>query len=442
MRTTRTMEQIILFIGRTVYRRAVPLTALAVMLCSPPVLRAGDYMDSAHGNKDIGVYRPNIGDAPPQGFGYSKGNCAHCHEQHASIGGSEPGPATGGPSGYTLFAGNFSGIQSGSYQENDDFCFYCHNNTASAQRVLNNDYSQTFGCAGQGTTAVMTTMNQLSYHNLNDISTFAGNTFSWFTNESNPCNGCHNPHLAKQNKAAPTNPNLSVMSRPSDHFRLWGTATNNETMADRYNTAYEPPYCSSASNREPGASADADTGRANTPDYVFFCTDCHNNTNQISSTPLGRTLETIDWANGDRHGQQNARTGVTLLEPYASAGADFVLSCLDCHEPHGAPNIMLLRRRVNGADLINDGIVDNITDLDSAEWGYLCRKCHPDDDAEGTGTTNVNGWEYVHHLAPDRPFVQTRCRNCHNVMGRPVPPISCGATGISARDCHGHGREF
>lgn len=51
---------------------------------------AGDYLNSAHGNSSYGVERISTAS-----LGYSKGNCAHCHEQHASIGGEEPEPARG-----------------------------------------------------------------------------------------------------------------------------------------------------------------------------------------------------------------------------------------------------------------------------------------------------------------------------------------------------------
>jgi hypothetical protein len=426
----------------TVFRLFFTLIGPIMLFSYPLDLLAGDYMDSAHGNKDIGVYRADIGDAPPQGFGYSRGNCAHCHEQHASIGGSEPDPVTGNPSSFSLFANNFSGVSSGGYTETDNFCFYCHNNTASAQVVLNNDYSQTFGCAGQGKTSLLETMNQLSAHNLYDIiDNFADGTYSWFTNESNPCNACHNPHLAKQNKSDATDPTLSAISLLSNHFTLWGTT---ETMESSYNTRYEPPICTT--NREPAGSADANTGRANTPDYVAFCTDCHDDTNLISSTPLGVNLTTIDWETGDKHGRIAARADVTLREPYVSAGTgNFVLSCLDCHEPHGAPNIMLIRRRVNGSDLIGGTITTPITDLNSNQWGYLCRKCHPDDDEANAGTRDVNKWQYVHHKAPGSPFPippGRPCGACHaSFGGGSASPISCGTTSLTSQ-CHGHGKSF
>lgn len=390
----------------------------------PTSLLAGTYLLSAHGSSSDGVLRPSIG-PPPSGFGYSQGNCAHCHEQHASINGSEPAPSSGSASPYELFATNFnSAAQTNPYAEADNFCFFCHNDPATAQSVLNNDNAQTFGCGAQGPTTIRAAMNQLSYHNLYDVWNFSKATFPGFTSSSNPCNACHNPHLARQNRLFPQDPTYSAISKPSDHFNLWGTT---ETMDSSYNTQYEPPYCSNAlSDREPAASVDASNGRANTPDYVAFCTSCHTTTNTIASSTLARDLKTIDWSNtGDKHGLRPMDGSVSTMPPFdtPSSGTDFVLSCLDCHEAHGSENVMLLRRRANGSDLSAA-----ITSLDTSDWGLLCLKCHKDDAAAGIG--NPNDWEYIHHKVSDAPYTQKRCGSCH--PGGPGRPIAC-------QSCHYHG---
>ena len=77
------------------------LSAFIILLtlsCISPAL-AGDYLDSAHGDSNNGVN--------DRATGYIKGNCGHCHEQHASVGGSEPDPDDSGPSPFTLFTKNF-----------------------------------------------------------------------------------------------------------------------------------------------------------------------------------------------------------------------------------------------------------------------------------------------------------------------------------------------
>ena len=408
---------------RTAMKPILPLLMACLLLSATPV-PAGSYLDSAHGSATDGVLRPVIGNAPPSGFGYARGNCAHCHEQHASIAGAEPDPVTG-PAYFALFAPNFdTARQTGSYSEADDFCFYCHNDAGSAQPVNNNDYSRTFGCGVLDTTSIMATMNQLSYHNLYDIWNFANGRFSWFRGDSNPCNGCHNPHLARRNRSDPRDPTLSVLSRPTDHFSLWGTT---ETMGSAYNTRYEPPYCTgSGTDREPDASATAAAGRAATPDYVTFCTDCHNTAATIASTTLGRNLRPIDWSStGDKHGLRVMDGGLDIRLPFSASG-DYVLSCTDCHEPHGSPNVMLIRRRINGGDL--EG---NITTSTTPDWSFACKKCHLDDQETIGGDSNA--WRYVHHSSSDAPYsgsLAGRCPVCHG----PGPPDA-----IDCDECHYHG---
>ncbi len=403
----------------------VVVILLFFLLCQ--TVWAGSYLDSAHGDLDNGVFRTAM-----DTLGYARGNCGHCHEMHASIKGSEPAPKSGAPAPFTLFATNFDTTAiPGSYLEADNFCFYCHNSSGSAQKVDNYDYSEAFGCASGGPTSIFSAFNQTSYHNLEDIWSFAEGNFSWFKEYSNPCNACHNPHLAKRNWTDPDNPLLSAISKPSDHFSLWGTTD----LMSAY--SYEAPYCSGMANREPDG-----TGTHNgstTPDYVGFCTDCHNTSNTISSTPLSRNLKKIDWSSfGDKHGQRDRdssnSTFVNFEEPYLTASAtnsNFVLSCLDCHEPHGSQNIVLIRRRVNGGNLYAT------VSSSSNTLGYLCTRCHKDDADAGTGP--FNEWKFVHHNSGDAPYPgpPMQCGHCHGGgeggggEGMEKPPIPC-------LNCHFH----
>jgi hypothetical protein len=345
---------------------------------------------------------------------------------HASIEGSN-----GSPAPFTLFATNFNtSATSGPYSQSDNFCFYCHNSNGSAQKVDNYDYSRVFGCASGGPTSIFSAFNQTSYHNLEDILNFADDKFSsWFKEYSNPCNACHNPHLAKRNCSNPDNPLLSAISKPSDHFSLWGTTD----LMSAY--SYEAPYCSGPANREPDGTGTQDGSK--TPDYVGFCTDCHNTGNTIYSTTLFGNLEKINWTfSGDKHGQRDRdssnSTNVDFVEPYLAASAtnsNFVLSCLDCHEPHGAPNIMLIRRRVNGGNLGGE-----ISAPSSNEWSYLCTRCHEAD----TGSAIPPKWREVHHFAGDAPYPSpgSQCgQRCHQKSP------DCNGTecqSINCDNCHFH----
>lgn len=408
------------------------ITAVVGLGFSNPAT-GGSYRDSAHGNAAHGVNRSAI---DPKFEEYATGNCAHCHEMHASIDGVEPQPLTGAAP-HTLFAPGFNPARTENfYLETDNFCFSCHS-TDFGQRVLNRDYSATFGgaAAGSGPQSILDAFNQNSYHNLNDISNFLRNSpipaFSWFSGTSNPCSACHNPHLARRNHdpGQPGFPLLSAISRPNDHLRLWG-----ETEVMAAYTSYEAPYAFDL-NREPAGAGDFEGDK--TPDYVGFCSSCHNQDNIIWSTTLNREIKKINWRvtgeKRDKHGALSRDGTDNFREPYqaaASVKSNLVLSCLDCHEPHGAQNIMLLRRRVNGENL--EGTMTSTADL-----GHLCRRCHQDDLAAAAGTAEANRWEYVHHLAPGAPYSQTSCANCHETgdggMGSgQASPVACG-------NCHGHG---
>ncbi len=98
----------------------IPLVALAVLFFSTTG-QAGPYLDSGHGGYNTatkGVARL---------ANYAEGNCAHCHEQHASIDGSEPAPVKPGPSDHLLFT----------ELSNNSLCNYCHdsNQTNGAPNI-------------------------------------------------------------------------------------------------------------------------------------------------------------------------------------------------------------------------------------------------------------------------------------------------------------------
>jgi predicted CXXCH cytochrome family protein len=398
---------------------------LAVWLGFTALAMGGSYRDSAHGNHGYGVNRSAI---EPKFQAYATGNCAHCHEMHASLDGVEPAPGDG-PAPHALFYQNFNKDRTQNlYTESDNLCFFCHSND-SGQQVRNQDYSTTFGggAGGSGPQSVMEAFNQESYHNLYAIWNFLRNNpaFPWFTETTNPCSGCHNPHLARRNwdSTKPGFPKLSAISKPDDHENLWGEI---ELMSAH--ASYEAPYAFETS-REPAGVGDSEGD--NTPDYAGFCTSCHHPGNSIWSTTLNRNLKKINWGGigegRDKHGALARDGEVHFREPYAAAAEfkpNFVLSCLDCHEPHGSANIMLLRRRINGGNL-----EATVTAVDAL--GHACRRCHTDDQAAQAGTGQANSWEYVHHNAPGAPYAKSSCTDCH-AGDDPVPPISCG-------NCHGHG---
>ncbi len=428
--------------------RIIWVTSLGILISmvSVSIALAGNYTISAHGNCTYGVDRQATSTS-----GYARGNCAHCHEMHASIGGVEPVPASGKASAFALFADNFNTlITTHPYNQSDDFCFYCHDSSSSLQvgGITNKDYSATFAGAPETVTSIFDQFNELSYHNLYDVYNFAKTNFpTFFTSYSNPCIACHNPHLARRDKANITNPAFSAVSLPTNHNELW------KGNLKGYTAYYQAPfYYHSTATYEPGGTNISDG--SNVVDWNTFCTRCHNTTNTIYSTTLGRDLRKIDWTTpitvdpstgaetgGDKHGMGNATGNVTmtLLPPYSTYllehgyTSGITLSCLDCHEPHGSPNIMLIRRVINGNDTWADsksfkyipsyyGTIINITDYDSYQWTAVCDRCHISDE------------EFIHHgdlSVPnyDAPYVVSgSCRACH---GYPWA--------INCTKCHFHG---
>jgi len=371
---------------------------------------AGPYTSSIHGNTTHGVYRIGLNGT------YARGNCAHCHEMHTT------------PNPFALFANNFNNATlTGPYSQSDDFCFYCHGSPSKqVGGILNYDYSKTFGGATNSTaTTILDLFNQASYHDLYDIWNFAQNTFpSFFTALSNPCVACHNPHLVHRSCGKPGgvfDPTQSAISRPTSHDTLWGD-NSTERMSNYTGTTliYQPPMYFNSTNYEPDdASNDRLTQAAKTPDYVSFCTDCHNPYNTIYSHELGRNLKYIDWAN-EKHGKGAADGTINVHPPFSNASiGKYVLSCLDCHEPHGSPNLFLIRTEVNGKKL--RGPITAVTDL-----GLLCRQCHLDDAAFSGNSLYVNRWCIIHH---------NELKNCgftvSNVTDVPYP-VTWGCGG-----CHG-----
>ena len=414
--------------------RYMPSTILIIValfvwgLISSGVATADVYTDSAHGNTSYGVKR--------SGTGYTTGACDHCHDTFdPAICGQEGHP-------YMLFVDN-----------DNSFCTKCHDNTTTyaTTAIVNRSYSyRAGGWTDDTVNDIDEAFRLLSSHSLSDISTFI--TGKWkYTVDSNPCIACHNQHMAQGDP--PNSPNAAKspgtrgwpLARPGQHdtppWGLWGDDTSERMNA--YTSNYQAPYrYGSTTTYEPDGSATTDG--SNLTDFNTFCTDCHNTTNTIYSTALVRNLRHIDWDN-EKHGKGNADHFLSTLPPYTGSPGDYVLSCLDCHDPHGSPNVTLIRGEVNG------DVVGSITTIDSSgclddtdhniELAYLCTRCHNSD------------WESVHHFTgmgecpsdSDKPYQKEQCASCHGTMsggGKDGDGMDSGGMDMEAINCnccHYHG---
>jgi hypothetical protein len=376
------------------------------------------YTISAHGNTSYGVNRTSIA-----AFGYSIGNCAHCHEQHASIGGTEPAPTGSAPLSYELFYTGPSPVQQTTF-----FCEYCHmdpNDPNQVQISMPYQYNYSRIAGGDNNTCPTNIRWAFGFindncsgtrsncgssvgssHCLKDIVTFLAGKWGFSGGGIDPCSGCHNPHRTQRDFSSPpqsfvwTN-GVSSLSRPSTHSKdnniwtLWGDDSG-ERMSNYY---YQAPYrFNSTTTYEPDDSGSDGSGNASrNVDSVALCTDCHNATNTITSSVLVTTLRKIDW-NYEIHGTayQVCCDYGDKKAPYSDA-TNYVLSCLDCHEPHGSPNQYLLREEVNGTHV---GI------FQPYYWYNFCSACHINLNKHmpNIGPTNNNCWGCHTHGA-----YQNRC---------------------------------
>lgn len=416
------------------------LSSLCFLLCGvifllwiiyPDKASSGPYLDSAHGSTSYGVNRTSL-----SSFGYSIANCTHCHEEHASIGGSQPVPADGADK-FTLFANNFNTTKSANpYVQSDSVCFYCHISTGTLQSPSFNNYSYSYtfgGCslADCPTANIFDAFNGLSYHNLYDVwrlitGQSGTKTFPNFPNDSSPCSGCHNIHIAQRSCGKPTgsfDTTKAAISKPSDHGNLWGDGAG-EKMSN-YTGGYQAPYNSATPTYEPDGSAISDPSKL--LDYVTFCTDCHNATNTIYSTTLSRNLYTFNWATGEMHGGFAAtycsKSGQSLLAmPYdgLTKCGQYVTACTDCHEPHGSLNNFFARKWVNNGmvTVTNNGTGNGPDGRANKEWAWLCGKCHTYLDSGDAINT--------HHGATG-----FGCTTCHP-----------GGNYRNCTDCHFHGNSL
>ena len=352
----------------------------------PEKANSGPYLDSAHGNTSYGVDRTGLA-----AFVYSVGNCAHCHEQHASIGGTEPpstGP-TGGAQEYELFRTLF-------VDQSSMFCFDCHKATGSSlQASMPSQYSYSYVRGGATTlTCPSDIMTAFQYedttgnsnpvnpcpavptfgssaHYLSAIQNFLVNKVGFGPTQANinPCSACHDPHRAQRNYP---------VSRPGTHdplisWELWGDDDNSTERAPvavkvpPATNGYISPY------KVGGVSYEEDTfpaGTYRTTRFDLICRDCHD------SPPVPAGTTDVNWANAYHGGAPSSQTAYGGLKaPYSTAAStNYTLNCTDCHEPHCSRNEYLLRWEVNGVTDIR--IADSTGTYQTGRWYNFCIACH------------------------------------------------------------------
>jgi len=171
---------------------------------------------------------------------------------------------------------------------------------------------------------------------------------------------------------------------------------------------YQAPYYRDSSGNYFEPAGDATKDGSNMTDYVSFCMDCHQ-----YATP---TTHAIKWrasdpapGSPDKHGEGpsgtpgqppsgdcgNPWTNKDVKAPYSNAlketGWNYVLSCLDCHEPHSGRNTSFLLRRFINGETVNADSPTCWEGSANGDWDQICDRCHTEPDHVGGGCSSCHG---------------------------------------------------
>jgi hypothetical protein len=361
---------------------------------------ADTYSDSAHGSLTYGVDRTDL-ECPP-GTPCPQGDCTHCHETYD--------PSICGLYNYLLFYDDYIGPI-------DMFCFQCHRSVDQGYGILPSGWNQLY-CVNFGGRDPVEGYNYLRKHFANAYSKFTecgsrhyltrirtiikNDANGWgFDADPDPCIACHSPHSVQRNHpVAVVDEKLNTAIRRPSHYSsaapedlLWGDDAD-ERMAAYVSVVggtYQAPYYGSPGDPDAGPFEPAGNGTSdgsNLPDYVTFCMDCHQ---EPQYDPVREAdVKAIKWGppwctseEADRHGAHPANDCTSWLQdesttraPFDDADANYVLSCLDCHEPHGTKKrFHLIRRMING-ELVSAVGKDSFGNCETNDWLPICERCH------------------------------------------------------------------
>jgi hypothetical protein len=294
--------------------------------------------------------------------------------------------------------------------QTDNFCFQCHQGESTVQQVTNYDYGSTFGGGTADFTNIYDAFNSLgSSHDLAAVQSHALSKWGveWMTPDTNACLVCHDPHLSQKNFPVQANGwggvNTAVR-RGNDVVPYPGNIWGDQPLADSgfsemmsdWTSEYQAPYYGDTSDPEwelsyePDGSMSAPTNGwgSNLPNFVTACAQtCHRKAVSGLTDPVNwTTTRTSSWpGNPDQHGRYlgNGSDYGELKPPYNNQPESYnhVLSCTDCHEPHGSTNPGLLRTTVNGVSGLS---------VSGTQWYYWCQACHTISPSWGTAHEGID----------------------------------------------------
>ena len=358
------------------------------------VCLAGTYSASAHGNTTSGVQnRTKDG----SGNYFAVGNCAHCHDQHASRVVSSSA-TTHSP--YTYLNG----------LPEENLCLDCHKSAGLATDV-NTDIVKQYG-HGIGTT--LNVMGNSGRHRADETSVTGVSSSAHVE-----CTDCHNPHAAQT-------------AKHDDGIYPAGTAdtTQNDVsgvLQGVYGVSFSSYPTNWSNTTSWVASGGANSFAIASKEYQI-CFKCHTSANgntddwdNAASGPTAWTDLALEFnpANASYHPVIQAVS--SSLNATQLVGVDHTwkpgstMYCSDCHAgdstaagPHGSATKWLLTGTYKNWPYTlankNGTSTGSYAYLGSAETTF-CRNCHVD-----PGSSNSNN---VHTKGEHRSSTKGRCTNCH-----------------------------
>ncbi len=369
----------------------------AFTLWQPANCTAGTYTVSAHGSATDGVSRSDLNTrtSATGGQDYNVGNCAHCHEQHASVGGSEPSP-TGGPD-------NYLGMD-----PEQDFCLECHGNGG-------NDSSASAGAPDDIKTDIDKTGGRHNVY-LSDTAHRAHETITDIKDDKHiECTDCHNPHAAGTtlhhthdgtqilDPITSVTTHTNAIATTSPLYKATGIEANYTGIDSNWgndNIDYGDPYSAM---------------QTATKEYQI-CFKCHTKANisveswgdpadpAMAWTDVGMEFNpynksfhpVVSGLSGGVSGS-SALNPAQLIAPWNVDVGTQTMYCTDCHEsdsglagPHGSAVKWMLAgtnkawpycdKGKNGRQ--ETGTYRTLGDMDldiNTSQGTFCRNCHPND---------------------------------------------------------------
>ena len=383
------------------YLATIIATALLQNLFFLPTLAtAGTYKNSAHGNTGTGVSRASLNAVTSRN--YATGNCAHCHEQHASIAASKPAPANG-PDNY-LAAGT-----------EQDLCLHCHtaytdNASSGVPADIDTDISN---ASNHRHNLTISNTAHKPKETLDDINN---------ANKHIECTDCHNPHLARVNSPSPRTKGTNAITAPNPLEGVPGAAidygeTPTNWLAPSQNSytlqtatkEYEICFkCHSGANIDVTSWGDSTTGPDSWTDVgmEFSPGNMSGHPVVMALNDYPNSEEVVKWIDGvpyNYKGLWNETVHATnwdqLLPPWENAGNQ-TMYCSDCHAgtnaagPHGSAARWMLAGPNTAwpyTDQGNNGqAVGNFWKI-STDWSFtpdilvsefngklpFCMNCHP-----------------------------------------------------------------